>query len=1126
MKSLRYIRFFTTWIYSLNQKLSNRFKKDFKPVNYFKRTRLVFFSFSFLLRFVVNCPAQAVIFNRVSPPEGSLFGMVNGISQDPQGYLWLATFGGGLHRYDGYRFITYMNNPQNPASLTHNDLQAVCADHNGIVWIGTVASGLDRLDPRTGTFTHYRHKKEDPESLTDDRITEILEDQNGAIWIGTMNGLNKLDPKTGSVIRFQQRENDPESLSCNYVQVLFEDRRGILWIGTGSPQKYYNSNEKGGLNRFNRMSNKFTRYLHNPKDSASLIDNRIGAVFEDSKGIFWVSTAREGLHIMDREKGKFKCYQYDQAHPENLSGPPTKIGVGLDLHLFFIREDGAGNIWIGSSGGWITRYDPATKRSTHFDSFNGDIQAMQATSGAYTSREGVLWITTWSGNIYKIDPVPNIIPHFSTGSIIHAVHEDASGILWLGTYGDGIIRLDRKTGSMKRFFFGSPDSSTLADFWVPAIYEGEDSTLWIGTVDKLIHYERKTKKIIKYINNPKDPTSLSKGNIVAISADQPGSLWIATSVGLDHFEINAGVFRHYRNVSVDSNSISNNEASALLKDHSGNLWIGTWWGRILNKFEPQTRKFRRFSCGSNIGTIIEDSENIIWVGTANGLYRSNPAVDSFSLFTDPRIAMTTATIVTSILEDNQKNLWVASSLGIIKINRKRNEISLFNKNQGVDATNLAYALMRGSKGRLGEFFFGDRTGYYAFFPDLYKSNTKPPQIVINDFILADQSVKAGKGSPISMNIAKSKEIHLHYNQNTFSFDFAGIHYSSPEDNQHLFKLENLDNSWRKAGPEKRAYYYNVPTGRYIFRVKAANRDGVWAEKAIIVIINPPWYRTWWAYLLYVLVFLAALGGFIKWRERTLRNEKVLLEKKVALRTHELQTEKEKVESTLSELKKIQEQLIESEKTAALSKLQQAMLNERLRISRELHDDIGGTLSGIVLYSHMAESQIKSQQVDEVQKSLNTIQQSANDMVNRLNDLVWAVNPLHNSLTDLMQKLEEYAKEMAIVKNISVKVDVSENLSQFQLPVESRHNIYLLCKEAINNAVKYSQASLLTLKVHQCDHVIEFKIMDNGKGFDTTTVKKGNGISNMRKRCDVMDTVLSMQSIPGNGTVISFQFKIT
>jgi signal transduction histidine kinase len=202
--------------------------------------------------------------------------------------------------------------------------------------------------------------------------------------------------------------------------------------------------------------------------------------------------------------------------------------------------------------------------------------------------------------------------------------------------------------------------------------------------------------------------------------------------------------------------------------------------------------------------------------------------------------------------------------------------------------------------------------------------------------------------------------------------------------------------------------------------------------------------------------------------------------------------------------------------------QQALLSERLRISRELHDDIGSTLSGIVLYSHLAEDQSYTQKEDEVKNSLNIIQQSANDMVNKLNDIVWSINPEHNSLKNLMEKLEEYAAEMAKVKNIKVLAKVPENLPELQLPVETLHNIYLFCKEAINNAVKYSEASCLELNARHSNRLIEFTISDNGKGFDAERVKKGNGLMNMQKRAEEVGAKLCLKSVPLQGTIISLQ----
>ncbi len=170
----------------------------------------------------------------------------------------------------------------------------------------------------------------------------------------------------------------------------------------------------------------------------------------------------------------------------------------------------------------------------------------------------------------------------------------------------------------------------------------------------------------------------------------------------------------------------------------------------------------------------------------------------------------------------------------------------------------SYSQANSFKSKSGELFFGngDGKGFYAFFPEQLIINSKAPRIVFNDFRLANQLVIPGKKGPLHLPLDQTKDIYLNHNQNVFSIDFAGIHYSSPEENRHVFMLENLDNSWRKAGEEKTASYYNVPPGKYIFRVKAANSDGIWAEKSFNIFIAKPWWRTWQAYTLYGLLFIA------------------------------------------------------------------------------------------------------------------------------------------------------------------------------------------------------------------------------------------------------------------------------
>jgi signal transduction histidine kinase len=206
--------------------------------------------------------------------------------------------------------------------------------------------------------------------------------------------------------------------------------------------------------------------------------------------------------------------------------------------------------------------------------------------------------------------------------------------------------------------------------------------------------------------------------------------------------------------------------------------------------------------------------------------------------------------------------------------------------------------------------------------------------------------------------------------------------------------------------------------------------------------------------------------------------------------------------------------------------QQSLMKERLRISRELHDEVGATLSGIAMYSQLTKEQIKHADSSEVEKSLNIMQQNAGEMVNKLNDIVWLINPDKDTLQKLVQRLDEYATDMAMIKNMQVKVNVPTHLAEHSLPMESRRNIYLFCKEAINNAVKYSNGTLLQLTIKEANNTLEFSVSDNGKGFDAVMVRRGNGLDNMQKRADEIGAKLMLQSKKDEGCLVSMQFKIT
>jgi len=802
---------------------------------------------------------QNISFTKVTPPKESPFVFTTSITQDTLGYMWFAS-GRVLYRYNGYEFTIYKNNPSNPNSLAGESLISVFADKSGFIWVGGFRQGLNKLDPQTGIFTHYPHSNNDASSISSDTIYTITEDHEGYLWIGTSRGLNLLDKKTGKFIRYKHDPDDPASLSEDDVRIVYEDRSGIIWVGTGGVFHADNpSGKQGGLNRLDRKTGKFVRYLNEPNNPHSLIDNRVTAICEDRSGIFWVGTAGDGLHTMDRATGKFERHLYDPAHPEKLSRPPQKKIVNeADDHITFIKEDVTGAIWIGTFEGGLNRYDPKTRLVSHYEAkSDADTSHRIGAWEMYSSREGVIWISTWDG-LYNTDPFRWNIPHYaSPGAYVESFLEETS-ILWIGT-GAGLFRKDVTTGNIKRYTHDPLNPASVGNNFIQYIFKDRQGNIWLGTHGGLDLLNKDNETFTHYPNDPKNSSSLSSQDVNFIYEDAQAKLWIATTWGLNSMDRKTGAFTSYFFHPKDTFPGKNN-ITYILKDRQEKLWVGSWAG--LYVLNPQNGKFKDYLEYKSILGLCEDAQGDLWVGTNDGLYLYNRMSDAFTRFVDVS-SSTDITEVKSMVEDNQRNLWICFTHGLIKLNTQRHESSTYGTYYGVNVNNLVLTYCH--KGPQGKLYFGDETGYFAFLPDQLGKNAKPLEIVITSLRLTDQVAKSGKQAPITESLLGANKIQLHYDQNIFSFEFAAFDYSNPQGNRDLYMLENYDDTWREAGSEQRAYYFNVPPGKYTFRVKADNSNGIWTEKFIAVIITPPWWGTWWFRITAIFCAAAIFYGIIRWR---------------------------------------------------------------------------------------------------------------------------------------------------------------------------------------------------------------------------------------------------------------------
>ncbi|NIJ54442.1 hybrid sensor histidine kinase/response regulator transcription factor [Dyadobacter arcticus] len=768
------------------------------------------------------------------------------IRQDAQGYLWLAT-GSGLMRFDGYTWKVYQHDPKNANSLAGNNIRSICPTRDGLIWVGGWNSGLDCLNPRTDKVTHYQVIKRKEYKYEDNVISALVEDHLGNLWVGTVGGLYRLDKASEKFIPYLSVAKKARTLSHKHVSSIYEDRQGTLWVGTGDQggSKLF----EGGLNKLDRKTNTFTRYLNKPGDANSLIENRVLAIFEDSRGTFWVGTGGDGLHTMDRKSGKFTRYPFQDEHSGKLSRPFPKeknLRTFPTSGIRFIQEDAAGAIWIGTFDAGANRYEPAsglvTKYATPADGFP-DFNLFSAC----LTRDGTLWMGTIPGHLIKIVTTNSPIAKVKMPSGVHYFQEDTSGTLWIGTI-VGLTAADPVTKEAGKWLGEAARQTGLLTDHVTRLNSDRQGNRWISTWNNgLYQYQLTNGKFTHYLHDSLNMASISPGEAAGFYQDRSGANWVLTAGGLDKLDTKTGKFIHYRHQERDTTSLRNDYILVVKEDHAGAFWVGTNGGG-LNLMDRATGKFKHFLAWSIVTELVEDASATLWVASSLGLHRYDRKRGVFVPFIDPGSGKQLS-FVRSIVEDNEGNLWAAMPNGIAAISANRRSMRWFGANYGISPGEDFF--FGGSyKRRDGSIYFGSMEKYFHFQPKvLLKHHPITPLLHFSAFRVHNQLITL-----------PAKSVELAYNQNVFSIDFAAIDFRHPELHLYTYKLENYDLEWRPVSAERTANYFNVPPGKFKLRVRAANSDGIWVEKSIMIFISPPWWRTGWAFAVYVLMLAGLFFG--------------------------------------------------------------------------------------------------------------------------------------------------------------------------------------------------------------------------------------------------------------------------